>query len=80
MTVCRAGAAACEVSSSIEHLDTCKQAHQQACDARISFNVINDGSDTNKRLACQEFMIVSTGAAWFGEAMITDIEVDHRLK
>eukprot|EP00933_Yihiella_yeosuensis_P013557 TRINITY_DN12502_c1_g4_i1.p1 TRINITY_DN12502_c1_g4~~TRINITY_DN12502_c1_g4_i1.p1 ORF type:complete len:922 (+),score=248.09 TRINITY_DN12502_c1_g4_i1:78-2843(+) len=45
-----------------------------------SFNVINGGSHAGNRLACQEFMILPTGAKTFKEAMIVGAEVYHTLK
>merc|ERR1719281_1849131 len=43
-------------------------------------NVINGGSHAGNRLACQEFMIVPTGASNFKDAMIIGAEVYHTLK
>merc|ERR1712176_1203534 len=45
-----------------------------------SFNVINGGSHAGNRLACQEFMILPTGASSFIEAMCVGAEVYHALK
>merc|ERR1711920_512297 len=45
-----------------------------------SFNVINGGSHAGNRLACQEFMILPTGASTFREALIMGCEVYHNLK
>merc|ERR1712178_525158 len=45
-----------------------------------SFNVINGGSHAGNRLACQEFMILPTGAQTFKEALIIGAEVYHTLK
>jgi len=45
-----------------------------------SFNVINGGSHAGNRLACQEFMILPTGASSFKEALIIGAEVYHTLK
>merc|ERR550514_910413 len=45
-----------------------------------SFNVINGGSHAGNRLACQEFMILPTGAKTFKEAMQIGAEVYHSLK
>merc|ERR1719327_765462 len=45
-----------------------------------SFNVINGGSHAGNRLACQEFMILPTGAGSFKEAMKIGAEVYHTLK
>merc|ERR1711920_615516 len=41
---------------------------------------INGGSHAGNRLACQEFMILPTGAKSFSEAMIIGAEVYHTLK
>jgi enolase len=45
-----------------------------------SFNVINGGSHAGNRLACQEFMVLPTGAKSFKEAMQIGAEVYHSLK
>merc|ERR1712113_1153521 len=45
-----------------------------------SFNVINGGSHAGNRLACQEFMILPTGASTFREALQIGAEVYHNLK
>merc|ERR1711953_598681 len=45
-----------------------------------SFNVINGGTHAGNRLACQEFMILPTGASTFKEALIVGAEVYHTLK
>merc|ERR1712217_774429 len=45
-----------------------------------SFNVINGGSHAGNRLACQEFMILPTGATSFKEALVIGAEVYHTLK
>merc|ERR1719162_931919 len=45
-----------------------------------SLNVINGGSHAGNRLACQEFMILPTGASTFREAMNIGAEVYHTLK
>merc|ERR1712139_215289 len=44
------------------------------------FNVINGGSHAGNRLACQEFMILPTGATSFKEALVIGAEVYHTLK
>merc|ERR1712166_653954 len=43
-------------------------------------NVINGGSHAGNRLACQEFMILPTGASSFKDAMIIGSEIYHTLK
>merc|ERR1719379_509253 len=45
-----------------------------------SFNVINGGSHAGNRLACQELMILPTGASSFKQAMEIGAEVYHTLK
>merc|ERR1712216_977503 len=45
-----------------------------------SLNVINGGSHAGNRLACQEVMILPTGASSFKEAMQIGAEVYHNLK
>merc|ERR1719456_1838158 len=45
-----------------------------------SLNVINGGSHAGNRLACQEFMILPTGASSFREALQIGAEVYHTLK
>ncbi len=45
-----------------------------------AFNVINGGSHAGNQLAMQEFMILPTGAATFGEAMRMGTETYHHLK
>merc|ERR1712118_620567 len=45
-----------------------------------SLNVINGGSHAGNRLACQEFMILPTGASSFKNAMEIGAEVYHALK
>jgi enolase len=45
-----------------------------------SLNVINGGSHAGNGLACQEFMILPTGASSFKEAMCVGAEVYHTLK
>merc|ERR1719201_496499 len=45
-----------------------------------SLNVINGGSHAGNRLACQEFMILPTGASSFKNAMEIGCEVYHTLK
>merc|ERR1719352_718493 len=45
-----------------------------------SLNVINGGSHAGNRLACQEFMILPTGAESFRESMQIGAEVYHNLR
>uniref|UniRef100_A0A7S1RUP6 Phosphoglycerate kinase n=1 Tax=Alexandrium catenella TaxID=2925 RepID=A0A7S1RUP6_ALECA len=80
MAVCRAGAAASEVPL----YQYIAQLSGKPTDKFVmpvpSFNVINGGSHAGNRLACQEFMILPTGAASFKEAMCIGAEVYHTLK
>ena len=45
-----------------------------------SFNVINGGSHAGNQLACQEFMVLPTGAHDFRHALQVGAEVYHSLK
>merc|ERR1719486_169451 len=80
MAVCRAGAAA----SQMPLYRYLAQLGGKPTDRFVmpvpSFNVINGGSHAGNRLACQEFMILPTGATSFKEAMIIGAEVYHTLK
>jgi enolase len=80
MAVCRAGAAANEMPlykylAKLGGKPTDKFVMPVPC-----LNVINGGSHAGNRLACQEFMIMPTGAGSFKEAMIIGAEVYHNLK
>jgi len=80
MAVCRAGAAACQMPlyqyiAKLGGKPTDKFVMPVPC-----LNVINGGSHAGNRLACQEFMIVPTGAANFKDAMIIGAEIYHTLK
>ena len=44
------------------------------------FNVINGGEHAGNKLAFQEFFVIPTGAASFGEGMEIGCEVFHNLK
>merc|ERR1719201_2417889 len=44
------------------------------------FNVVNGGSHAGNRLACQEFMVLPTGASSFRESLQIGAEVYHTLK
>merc|ERR550514_2214333 len=80
MAVCRAGAAASEMPL-YEYIATiAKKPTDKFVMPVPSFNVINGGSHAGNRLACQEFMILPTGASTFKEAMIIGAEVYHTLK
>merc|ERR1711967_202614 len=80
MAVCRAGAAA----SGMPLYQYIAQLSGKATDKFVmpvpSFNVINGGSHAGNRLACQEFMILPTGASTFREALQIGAEVYHTLK
>merc|ERR1719183_2043644 len=80
MAVCRAGAAA----SALTLYEYIAKLSGQPGDKFVmpvpSFNVINGGSHAGNRLACQEFMILPTGASSFKEAMRIGAEVYHTLK
>jgi len=80
MAVCRAGAAARKMPlykyiATLGGKPTDKFVMPVPC-----LNVINGGSHAGNRLACQEFMIVPTGAGTFKEAMEIGCEVYHTLK
>jgi enolase len=80
MAVCRAGAASMQMPlyeyiANIAGRRTDNFVMPVPC-----FNVINGGSHAGNRLACQEFMILPTGAKTFKEALITGAEVYHTLK
>merc|ERR1712113_1202724 len=80
MAVARAGAAALNVPL-YEHLAKLSgKPTDQYVMPVPSFNVINGGSHAGNGLACQEFMILPTGASSFKEAMIIGAEVYHTLK
>merc|ERR1740121_1123599 len=80
MAVCRAGAAA----NGMPLYQYIAKLSGKPTDKFVmpvpSFNVINGGSHAGNRLACQEFMILPTGAGSFKEAMIIGAEVYHNLK
>merc|ERR550514_1988516 len=80
MAVCRAGAAA----KSMPLYQYIASLAGKPTDKYVmpvpSLNVINGGSHAGNRLACQEFMILPTGASSFKEAMIIGAEVYHTLK
>merc|ERR1712048_1106643 len=80
MAVCRAGAAANEVPlyqylAKLGGKPIDKFVMPVPC-----LNVINGGSHAGNRLACQEFMIVPTGASNFKDAMCIGAEIYHTLK
>ncbi|CAJ1406813.1 unnamed protein product [Effrenium voratum] len=85
MAICRAGAAAKGVPlyqyiAMLAGKPTDRFVMPAAWQQVPSFNVINGGSHAGNRLACQEFMILPTGAASFRNAMEIGAEVYHTLK
>lgn len=80
MAVCRAGAASMQMPL-YEYIANISGRRTDNFVMPVpSFNVINGGSHAGNRLACQEFMILPTGAATFKEALIIGAEVYHTLK
>merc|ERR1719386_398639 len=80
MAVCRAGAAASEMPLYQYIAKLAGKPMDRFVMPVPSFNVINGGSHAGNRLACQEFMIMPTGATSFKEAMKIGAEVYHTLK
>merc|ERR1711881_93748 len=80
MAVCRAGAASSEMPLYQYIALLAKKPTDRFVMPVPSFNVINGGSHAGNRLACQEFMILPTGASSFKEAIIIGCEVYHNLK
>merc|ERR1712076_366949 len=80
MAVCRAGAA----SSMMPLYQYIAKLSGKPMDKFVMpvpcLNVINGGSHAGNRLACQEFMILPTGASTFKEALVIGCEVYHTLK
>lgn len=75
MAVCRAGAAANQMAL-YKHIAGLARVETDAFLLPVpSFNVINGGSHAGNGLACQEFMILPTGAQSFREAMQIGAEV-----
>merc|ERR1712226_1163685 len=80
MAVCRAGAASMQMPL-YEYIANISGRRTDNFVMPVpSFNVINGGSHAGNRLACQEFMILPTGASNFKEALIIGAEVYHQLK
>jgi len=80
MAVCRAGAASMQMPL-YEYIANISGRRTDNFVMPVpSFNVINGGSHAGNRLACQEFMILPTGASTFKEALIIGAEVYHTLK
>merc|ERR1711957_528426 len=80
MAVCRAGAAASEMPLYQYIAKLGGKPTDRFVMPVPSFNVINGGSHAGNRLACQEFMILPTGASSFKDAMIIGSEIYHTLK
>merc|ERR1719330_847200 len=80
MAVCRAGAASMQMPLYQYIANLAGRPTDKYMMPVPSFNVINGGSHAGNRLACQEFMILPTGAGSFKEAMIIGVEVYHTLK
>jgi len=80
MAACRAGAAASEMPLYQYIAKIAGKPTDKFVMPVPSLNVINGGSHAGNRLACQEFMILPTGASSFKEAMIIGAEVYHTLK
>merc|ERR1712178_315099 len=80
MAICRAGAAAAEIPLYQYIAQLANKPMDRFVMPVPCFNVINGGSHAGNRLACQEFMILPTGAATYKEAMIIGAEVYHTLK
>lgn len=80
MALCRAGAAASEMPLYQYIAKLAGKPLDRFVMPVPSLNVINGGSHAGNRLACQEFMILPTGASSFKEAMDIGAEVYHTLK
>merc|ERR1719353_2472176 len=80
MAVARAGAAAKGVPLYEHVADLAGKPKDKYVMPVPSLNVINGGSHAGNRLACQEFMILPTGAESFKEAMQLGAEVYHNLR
>merc|ERR1719399_2615061 len=80
MAVCRAGAASMQMPLFQYIASLARKPTNEFMMPVPSFNVINGGSHAGNRLACQEFMILPTGASSFKEALIIGAEVYHSLK
>merc|ERR1712216_479212 len=80
MAVCRAGAASMQMPLYEYIANLSGRPTDKYVMPVPSFNVINGGSHAGNRLACQEFMILPTGASTFREALQVGAEVYHNLK
>merc|ERR1712232_1377702 len=80
MAICRAGAASMQMPLYEYIANLAGRPTDNYVMPVPSFNVINGGSHAGNRLACQEFMILPTGASSFREALQIGAEVYHTLK
>merc|ERR1712232_779881 len=80
MAVCRAGAASMQMPLYEYIVNLSGRPTDKYVMPVPSFNAINGGSHAGNRLACQEFMILPTGASSFREALQIGAEVYHNLK
>merc|ERR1712048_1459483 len=80
MAVCRAGSASMQMPLYEYIANLAGRPTDKYVMPVPSFNVINGGSHAGNRLACQEFMILPTGASSFREALQIGAEVYHNLK
>merc|ERR1712100_282093 len=80
MAICRAGAASMQMPLYEYIANLSGRPTDKYVMPVPSFNVINGGSHAGNRLACQEFMILPTGASSFREALQIGAEVYHTLK
>merc|ERR1712232_1028736 len=80
MALCRAGAASMQMPLYEYIANLAGRPTDNYVMPVPSFNVINGGSHAGNRLACQEFMILPTGASTFKEALVIGCEVYHNLK
>merc|ERR1719440_152814 len=80
MAICRAGAASMQMPLYEYIANLSGRPTDKYVMPVPSFNVINGGSHAGNRLACQEFMILPTGASSFREALQIGAEVYHSLK
>merc|ERR1719343_388763 len=80
MAVCRAGSASMQMPLYEYIANLAGRPTDKYVMPVPSFNVINGGSHAGNRLACQEFMILPTGASSFKDALVCGAEVYHTLK
>merc|ERR1712139_446503 len=80
MAVCRAGAAASDMPLYQYIAKLSGKPMDRFVMPVPCLNVINGGSHAGNRLACQEFMILPTGASSFKDAMVIGCEVYHTPK